>query len=140
MGHRPSTRTTVGEMLYDDFEPFKESRGVLWSVRVAEDSSWLTLNLSVGGLRFTALANDDTLIWRNGIRETEGLEITSLHPWSEFCGTELKFAWMMMNDQGYIDGALLGFEDAFVPSVALAVTASTIKVSRLGVWADANSR
>ena len=135
MGHRPSTRITVGEMLYDDFEPFKESKGVLLSVYASEDSSRLDLNLTCGGLTFYANTNDDTLIWRDGQRDTSGLEITHSKPWIDFVGKTFQFAWLMMNDQGYIDGALIGF-DTLLPELALNVVASAIKVSRCGTWSD----
>jgi Family of unknown function (DUF6334) len=138
MGHRPSTGLTVGEMLYDDFEPFKESKGELLSVYASEDSSRLNLNLTCGDLTFFANADDDTLIWCDGQRDTSGLDITGSEPWVDFLGKKLEFAWLMMNDQGYIDGALIGF-DNFFPEIALNVVASTIKVSRCGPWSNVAS-
>jgi hypothetical protein len=136
MGLRPSNRITAGEILYDDFEPFKEIKSELLSVFVAADSSRLDLNLTSGGLTFSARADDDTLIWHSGQRESAGPEITHTKPWSDSIGKQFQFAWLMMNEQGYISGALLGF-DSLLPQIALNAVASVIKVSSCGLWSDA---
>ncbi len=64
MGHRPITRRHVGELLYDDFEPFTSTLpATLLSVYSDTESSTLILNTSSGGLHFRA-DPEDTLLGR----------------------------------------------------------------------------
>jgi hypothetical protein len=133
MGHRPSTRRTVSEMLYDDFEPYKEVDGELVSVYVSEDDSSMVMNLTFGSITFQTDPNDGTLYWRDGPRSEIGIDISFSSPWMGHVGHTFDHAWLTMNRRGYIDGALLSFGN-MRPSVALSVVASAIKVATIGHW------
>ena len=50
-------------------------------------------------------------------------DLTTDPAWSRFIGKELSTGWLMQNQQGYADGALLSF-DGVVPEVGLNVVAA----------------
>lgn len=77
--------------------------------RCNEDSDTLALSFE----SLPALADADDL---------------TAHPaWSRFIGKELSTGWLMVNQQGYTDGALLSF-DGVVPEVGVNVVAAAFEV------------
>lgn len=54
-------------------------------------------------------------------------DLTTDPAWSRFIGKELFTGWLMQNQQGYADGALLSF-DGVVPEVGLNVVAAAFEV------------
>ena len=122
-------------MLYDDFEPYQGVDGELVSVFVTEAASDLVRNLKFGSMYFR-VDPDGTLYWRDGPRSEEGLDVSNRHPCTTLLGKTLDHAWLTMNRQGYIDGALLSF-GSMRPEITLNVAASSIRVSTLRAWHDA---
>jgi hypothetical protein len=138
MGHRPITRRHVGELLHDDFEPFTSTLPArLLSVYTDTDSATLIVNTDGGGLHFRA-DPDDTLYWGDGPIEESDVDLSEQEPWRSLIGLECDFAWSTINQQGYMDGALLSF-GGMLPRIALNVIASTIKVSSCGPWNSLNN-
>jgi hypothetical protein len=50
--------------------------------------------------------------------------------WDRFIGKAFGWGWVTVNQQGYCDGALLGF-DGISPNISIEVMASSIKTSVL---------
>jgi len=94
---------------------------------------WNALPLTLA-LYFTARAeeNDDTvtvsILPSNQLTMDE--DVSGGEPWREFIGRSFGWGWLIMNQQGYIDGLLIGF-DGIEPAVLLNVLASSIKISRI---------
>jgi hypothetical protein len=137
MGARGFLREKVAALLYDELEPFHASTGELLSVYAQEDSQWLNLNFSGGGLFLRAEANDDTIVLRDGPRDFAGIDVSHIVLWRDFIGKSIFLGWLGANSQGYIDTALIGFSGA-VPQIAITAVASELKVSRLGEWRRAS--
>ncbi len=132
MGHRPITREVLGDMLYDDFEPFSGLPSKLQSVYLELEWNTLVLNCDCGGIAVQADAENGTLFWNDGPRSYKGTNLTESVPWADCIGLQFDYAWMM-NQKCFIDGALLSF-GKHMPAVALNVVGSEIKVSTLGMW------
>jgi Family of unknown function (DUF6334) len=57
---------------------------------------------------------------------TGWIDVSDHHPWRDYTGKSFGWGWVTVNQQGYWDGLLLGFENA-VPQIVLNVAASSIK-------------
>jgi hypothetical protein len=53
--------------------------------------------------------------------------LRSCKPWSDYVGKSCGWTWLAVDQEGYWDSALLGFDD-IIPNVLLNVTASSIGV------------
>jgi hypothetical protein len=139
MGARGFARKSAASMLYDVLEPYHIiSNGVLHSVYADPDDAWLVLNISANNsLNFRADGDDDTIWVMDGPRNESGVDVSKSAVWGEFVGKELTHGWLAMNQQGFIDSALLGFGTA-IPDVCISVIASGMKVGRLGAWQRAS--
>jgi hypothetical protein len=139
MGARGFARESAASMLCDVLEPYHIATGVLHSVYADPDDAWLVLNISANNsLNFRADGDDDTIWIIDGPRNVSGIDVSGSVVWREFIGKELTHGWLAMNQQGYIDTALLGFGGA-IPEVCLSVVASGIRVSRVGEWQRASN-
>jgi hypothetical protein len=61
---------------------------------------------------------------------SEGMLVTQLEPWSNLRGKNFGWGWMTLNQQGYMDGVLLSFEDVVIPQIAITVVASRLRVRK----------
>lgn len=84
--------------------------------------------LDFGGVFFAAVADEDFDTLRLELRAAQALSgfvaADTGDPWRGHLGQ--RFSWGCMNEQGYIDGALLGFGDDIYPKLILYVIASVI--------------
>lgn len=136
MEYMSLTSTQAAEVLYPTLSAFHAVQGhALKSVRqVLVEGSLERLAFDFGSVILTAMAdeNDDTMsvsvLTSDQLPRHE--DVSDGQPWREFIGRTFGWGWLIMNQQGYIDGLLIGF-DGIEPQVLLNVIASSIKVSRI---------
>jgi len=91
--------------------------------------------LDFGGIFLAAVAEEDfdTLKLEISARPslTEFVDSNEMVPWSAYIGRQFSWGWLTMNQQGYVDGVLLGFGDDICPKILLNVIASEIKVGAI---------
>lgn len=132
-----STNTQAAEALYPALSTFHAVQGhALKSIRqVSIEGSLEKLIFDFGSVFLTVKANedDDTVglsVLPPDQLTIEGHDVADVQPWRDFIGRSFGWGWLIMNQQGYIDGVLLGF-DGIDPQLLLNVVASSIKVSRI---------
>ncbi|TAN22151.1 MAG: hypothetical protein EPN33_10930 [Acidobacteria bacterium] len=64
-------------------------------------------------------------------RASELVEVISKPPWPIYRAQPFAWGWLTINQQGYVDGALLGFGDDIYPKLVLNVMGSEIKVGTI---------
>lgn len=78
----------------------------------------------------------DTIIFRVvNNRSVEGfatVDASHSEPWANLIGKPFNWGWVIVNQQNYLDGVLLSFDDLF-PDLVLNVLASSISVSRVNL-------
>jgi hypothetical protein len=130
-------RKRIAEALFTTLSPFHELANLqLLSVQGMEaDGSLdkLVLNFGLRSLILKANADDDTL----RVQTVESLETTETFTssvdadlWKEFIGKRFGWGWVTVNQQGYLDGALLSFS-GISPQILVTVVASSLKIARL---------
>jgi hypothetical protein len=125
--------------MYDVLEPYKLGSGDLRSVWAHPESLELVLNTAANNsISFRIDPDDDTLWLNDGPRREVGIDVSASSVWQDFIGKTITYGWLSMNQNGYIDCALLGFDRA-IPDVCVSVAASELKVSRLDTWRAAAS-
>jgi hypothetical protein len=91
----------------------------------------IALKFPAAVLVFLADADTDTIEVR--CQEPESLDFSTFHcvetlsPWSSLIGQPFGWGWLTVNQQAYLDGALVGFS-GLEPSVLLYVEASALRV------------
>ncbi len=64
--------------------------------------------------------------------DPKGVDVTNSQPWASLLGKPFVWAWMAVDQRGYIDGLLISFS-GMIPQVLLTVVASSIKVASVGI-------
>jgi Family of unknown function (DUF6334) len=131
-----STKLRTAEALYPFLSAFHAvSDRTLRAVRhVVRDGSLERVILDCGSvcLVFFADENDDTISiavedTRACERGSDQIDVGESPVWRDFVGKSFGWGWLIVNQQGYCDGALLSF-GGIVPQLLLNVIASSIKV------------
>jgi hypothetical protein len=96
------------------------------------------LDFQHGSLEISAEPDDDTvnivyLAQRSD--RASGIDATPADPWQPLIGKRFGWGWVIVNQQGYCDGAMLSF-DGIRPGVLLTVVASALKVSAINELGD----
>ena len=103
----------------------------------------LFLVFSTKTLIFDVDENDDTIIVSSEsevVLKKRGLsDQTDSEKWRRFVGRPFGWGWIIVNQQGYCDGALLSFGNLH-PAVLLEVVASSIEVKNIGSDPGTTSR
>jgi hypothetical protein len=128
----------AAEAVYPLLSIFHEVNGLpLRSVRQNYfEGSRVSIVLECGSRTLTLRAdeNDDTVnIFLDGIADftVDQVEIVDeQEPWKEFIGQEFGWGWIMVNQQGYLDGVVLSF-GGIVPQLMITVMASSLKVRKI---------
>jgi Family of unknown function (DUF6334) len=91
----------------------------------------IVLDLGDCCLRIGVDINYDTLLFRfqsRPFRHTKGwVSLRNLEPWKKCTGKECAWTWLAVNQQGYLDTALISF-DGIEPSIMLQGIASSVEV------------
>ncbi len=89
------------------------------------------LNLDTAALSIAADPDDDSIDFGvTSISELQpgGRDVSHNQPWIELLGKPLGWGWVAINQQGYSDAVLLGFDGVVFPRIVLSVAASSIDV------------
>lgn len=62
------------------------------------------------------------------LAEGQWTEVSSRSPWTVQIGNPVQWAWSAVNNQGYRDALMLGFDNPILPSAVLVAAASSIQV------------
>ena len=134
-----SVSMQAAEALYPTLSVFHAAQGhPLKSVcQVLDEGSLQKLILDFGAVLLTVTANEDddtvdlaAVSADQSTLKLDGQDISSLEPWTEFIGRSFGWGWLIMNQQGYIDGVLLSFS-GLDPQLLMNVIASSIKISQI---------
>jgi hypothetical protein len=127
-------RIAAAQALLPILSPFEEVIGKpLRAVRkfLAHDmTAGIALNFGSTTLLIEAISDDDTVAISTGHRPAfvdDEIDVSDKGPWRELIGQSFCWGWVTINQQGYIDGALLSFSDIF-PRILVSVIASELKV------------
>ncbi len=124
----------TAEALFPLLSAFHEVDGALLeSVRLVRTEGMITqLALQLGSkvLVIRAEAEDDTADLTIQSVIPDGEMVNDHQPWSEVIGKQIGWGWVMVNQQGYLDGVLLSF-GGVVPEILVAVVASGLLVKRV---------
>jgi len=94
-------------------------------------------------LRFRAESEFDTIVGDfhgQRVRSKKGsINVSDSEPWSQFVGRECGWTWLALNQQGYLDTALIAF-NGIVPNVVLQTIASSIEIFVVTPVRDRRSR
>ncbi len=131
------TNKHAAEALYPTLSTFHAVQGhTLKGVRqVFVEGSLERLTFDFGSVSLTATANEDddtvniSLLSADQLTKDEQ-DVSNVEPWKEFIGRSFGWGWLIVNQQGYVDGVLLGF-DGIDPQLLINVIASSIKVGRI---------
>ena len=114
--------------------PPREARYILKNVleKIVHDCrDELMLDLGDCCLRIGVDINCDTLLFRfqsRPFRPTKNwVNLGNNEPWKNYIGKECGWTWLAVNQQGYLDSALISF-DGIQPSIMLHAIASSIEV------------
>lgn len=116
----------------DVVKAFLEAQGRQLTAVLSNDTTEgeeLLLAFGSEGLVFRCNEDSDALaISLEPLPALDDAEDLTAHPiWSRFLGKEFSTGWLMMNQHGYCDGALLSF-DGVVPEVGLNVVAAAFEI------------
>lgn len=131
----PTVKLRAAEALFPLLTIFHEIDGARLDgvTQVASDGVLLEIRLHVGSrvLGVKAIEQDDTidlfLAGEHGV--VEGVGVDHLQPWSDLVGKQIGWGWVIVNQQGYLDGILLSF-GGVVPELLIAVVASGLQVRK----------
>lgn len=109
------------------------ARRLLYVPSEARSRDWITsveLTFTRSILTIAVNPDCDTLILREAPLSTDSddeaiVNAKSRAPWRRWIGEQLRFSWLCINQQGYVDALQFGFE-SHRPSLALVATASAI--------------
>jgi Family of unknown function (DUF6334) len=126
-------RTKAAEALYPLLNVFHEVDGTeldaVSEIQKAGETTEIRLKL---GERFLVIRaeSDDTATLFVDSQLSDGDTISDREPWSAVIGRRFGWGWVMVNQQGYLDGVLLSF-GGVMPEVLIAVVASGLKVKNI---------
>lgn len=116
----------------ENLQPFLQAQGRQLTAVLGNDTGEgeeILLAFGADALIFRCNEDSDAItVTFELIPELEDADDLTTDPaWSRFIGKELSTGWLMQNQQGYADGALLSF-DGVVPEVGLNVVAAAFEV------------
>ena len=115
-----------------NLQPFLQAQGMQLTAVLSNDTGEgeeILLAFGAEGLVFHCNEDSDAItVTFEPLPELEDADDLTADPaWSRFIGKELSTGWLMQNQQGYADGALLSF-DGVVPEIGLNVVAAAFEV------------
>ena len=116
----------------ESVKPFLQAQGRQLTAVLGNDTGEgeeIILAFGAEGLVFRCNEDSDAItVSFEPIPELEDADDLTAHSaWSRFIGKEFSTGWLMFNQQGYTDGALLSF-DGVVPELGLNVVAAAFEV------------
>ncbi|WP_047488080.1 DUF6334 family protein [Terriglobus sp. TAA 43] len=116
----------------ENLQPFLQAQGRQLTAVLSNDTGEgeeILLAFGADALIFRCNEDSDAIaVTFETIPKLEDADDLTTDPaWSCFIGKELSTGWLMQNQQGYGDGALLSF-DGVVPEVGLNVVAAAFEV------------
>jgi len=122
----------AGIALHDEMQPFHQAQGRQLTAVLSNDTGEgeeILLAFGADALIFRCYEDSDTIaVTFEPIPDLEDADDLTTDPaWSRFIGKEFFCGWLMQNQQGYTDGALLSF-DGVVPEIGLNVVAAAFEV------------
>lgn len=127
-------KTKAAEALFPLLSLFHEVDGAeldaVTEFREADAATELRLQFGSRFLVIRAEAEDDTANLSIETQLSGGDVISGRQPWSDLIGKQIGWGWVMVNQQGYLDGVLLSF-GGVIPEILIAVVASALKVKRV---------
>jgi len=129
-----TVKLKTAEALFPLLSVFHEVDGALLkTVRqmITEESiTAISLDFGSKALMIEAEEDDDTVTIsiRDGL--PQGDEINNQQPWIDLIGKPMGWGWVMVNQQGYLDGVLLSF-GGVIPQLLITVVASSLKTRKV---------
>ena len=101
----------------------------VWYLEEEGNREKIIFCFETSSLVLSADSDDDSVdFWATNDQDlTDGVNVSDSEPWRRFIGKPFGWGWVTINQQGYLDGVLLGFE-TIVPQLFLNVIASSFKV------------
>lgn len=130
-----TVKLRAAEALFPLLTVFQEIDGARLDgvTQLGSDGAVLEIRLHVGSrfLGIKAVEEDDTIdLFLGGDQGVaRGEAVDHLQPWSNLLGKQIGWGWVMVNQQGYLDGILLSF-GGVVPDLLIAVVASSLQVRK----------
>lgn len=116
----------------ENLKPFLQAQGLQLTAVLSNDTGEgedLLLAFGADALVFRCNEDSDAItVTFESVPELEDADdLTADSAWSRFIGKEFSTGWLMQNQHGYTDGALLSF-DGVVPEIGLNVVAAAFEV------------
>ena len=133
--NQASVKVRAAEVLHPFLSGFHDLDGLkLTSVeeeRVDGMLVGIVLRFGLRAVLIKAEPDDDTIDFRIANHSTFELDrdndASTLQPWCSFLDKEFGWGWVLINQQGYLDGLVLSF-GVIVPQLLISTVASSLKL------------